>query len=377
MMQVSDGGIFNLPLRLSGSVVIDGDDKQRIVASVTRGKATSRYIIDSQIHYFLQQFALPRSLSEVADQLADEGYSRDNVLQFGKNLVKTPLLEFCAEESQIPEIELICQYWGWQWMASFKHRKFDGVYQVVDSSGCDRVIKAIRSPQSYSETMRISKQLENERAVMLRLQGIPEVVRVIDWQVSPFMTLSMEYIHGRNLTECVLADASIQDRLNWCRQISRIVRDIHSAGVVHGDLHTSNFMCEQTGLIRAIDFDSSFVAGSPYIPRIGGAAHFMPPERCTDHWHESSEATPDFASDIYQLGVILYFVLTGKPPFRGETYSELMKMVKAGHFRKLESIVGENVPMPITQSIHDCLAIHPALRPASLDNLVGLFEEFK
>jgi serine/threonine-protein kinase len=379
-MNGQHAGMDDVVIRLSPGVVFTVDHDGRPRAEIARGASTTRFAIDADIQTFLECFRQPLTLQEAAAALAPQGFAPDNVLQFGKAMLKTPLLEFHDDTMTVPHAGAILAAAGMELVTAFKDRKFDGVYhvrqaqQVDEDAGRDRIVKLLRAPAQLGVAQRVLRRMENEYAVLKRLDAVPAVVKAGRFIASPHPCFDMEYIEGSTLTDLVMTPCGSARRIAIAHEAVAALAGIHACGVIHGDLHTSNFLLDTAGRLRVIDFDCSFVHGGGYVPRVGGAVHFMPPERMTDDWHTRREVEPDFASDIYQLGIILYFVLKGVPPFRGSQYAALAGAIRRGEYAPLtHTREGDPLPAELCRAVEDCMAYDPARRPASLAGVLPIF----
>ena len=136
--------------------------------------------------------------------------------------------------------------------------------------------------------------------------------------------LWMELIDGETLAEAVLARGPMSPReaagigIDVCRAVSAL----HAHGLVHRDVKAANVMREVGGRIVLMDFSGAHGIDDALPPTLQGTPIYMAPEVLA-----GGRATP--ASDIYAIGVLLFFVLTGRHPVEGETLADL----EAAHAR--------------------------------------------
>ena len=131
-----------------------------------------------------------------------------------------------------------------------------------------------------------------------------------------------EHIHGaRTLNAYGHPDhlLPIEDVVRIIYKCAKALHYAHGRGVIHRDIKPSNLMLTQDNDVRIIDFGIALISGSdvPSIDGIAGSPSYMSPEQI-----QSESVTSQ--SDLYSLGVVMYELLTGHRPFRGQSLSQLM-----------------------------------------------------
>lgn len=354
-------------MRLNPTAEFEQDDATgHVVVRVSRGAALTRYKINAAIRQFLESFREPTTLEQVAASLAKDGYDREAVMAFGKQVVKTPMIEF-HDPSGTPRqrIDEVIASLGYTFQFAYKEKEFEGVYRVLGPYGRTEVLKTMHTRPEARGAADIAARIGNEFGVLRSLQDVEGVVRATRHADAPWPHLTMRFVEGVALLDH--GPRSMRSSLALCARVARVVVALHDHGIVHGDLHTSNFIDDGEGGITLIDFDCAFSVDGGYVPRIGGAIHFLPPERAVASWNEHSAVVPDYASDIYQSGVVMYALLTNDLPFRGATLSELSQNIRGRPYRPLPARTSEGaIPPDVVDFVHRCLSADRSARPRDL-----------
>lgn len=133
--------------------------------------------------------------------------------------------------------------------------------------------------------------------------------------------ISMEYIEGQTLQEKIEeGDLDLQTVIDYGLQGSGALAEAHDAGIVHRDIKPGNIMVDRKGRIKVMDFGLAKQKGTGEITKTGstvGTTAFMSPEQI-----QGGEV--DHRADIFSFGVVLYQMLAGQKPFRGEHEAAMM-----------------------------------------------------
>lgn len=107
-----------------------------------------------------------------------------------------------------------------------------------------------------------------------------------------------------------------QETLYFAQQVARALDHAHSRGIIHQDIKPQNIMLLRDGTAKVMDFGIASFANSQETRKVSseamGSVHYISPE-------QAKGITADFRTDLYSLGVVMYEMLTGTLPFRGET----------------------------------------------------------
>lgn len=230
------------------------------------------------------------------------------------------------------------------------------VYRAYDMT-MDRevAIKLVRNDGTVDEKQ--FRRMQNEAKALAALDhpNIVKVQAVNFGGVDGYLGLiAMELVCGETLQEKVKGDGPLkaEDAEKICAAIADALAHAHSKGVVHRDLKPHNIIVTTGGGIRIMDFGIAKLIGvqDQRLTRTGevvGSPQYMSPEQC-------SNQSIDQRSDIYSLGALMYFLLTGSPPFDGATVLEVL-MKHSSEAPNLEAITDQRIKAIIAK----CLAKNP------------------
>lgn len=181
---------------------------------------------------------------------------------------------------------------------------------------------------------------------------------------------AMELLDGATLQEVIVRDGPLPASrvVPILRQILGALGEAHDAGLVHRDVKPANLiLCERGGLrdfVKVLDFGLVKSLGSAVDPMmshedaIKGTPLYMAPEAVLD------PRSLDARADLYAVGAVAYFMLTGRPPFEGSNVVEICSQ----HLHVVPEPVSrrvDGVPPTLDALILSCLAKKPSDRPAS------------
>jgi len=149
----------------------------------------------------------------------------------------------------------------------------------------------------------------------------PNIVVVDDADcASGVCFLVMEYVDGSNLYELVKKDGSfsVEDTINYVLQAAQGLAAAHAEGIVHGAITPARLLLAKNRTIKILGFGLATVSAIPQpelveADTIMEAVDYMAPE------HAMDMDTTDARADIYSLGCTLFYLLTGKPPYDGDS----------------------------------------------------------
>ena len=215
-----------------------------------------------------------------------------------------------------------------------------GPYDILEELGAggsgtvykalDKRTERIVALKVLSQTMAADGQTAERflRGAMLAAKvQHPNIARVFEsGQDGPDYFMAMEYVEGTPLSRKATPDAPLPEReaLEITKQLASALDACHKLGIVHRDVKPSNIIVTASGLAKLTDLGIAreVEGGADDLTLTGhsiGTPHYMSPEQC------ASSKDVDARSDIYSLGATLFFMLTGRPPFSGDSVFEVMK----------------------------------------------------
>ncbi|MBZ3875091.1 Sperm motility kinase 2B [Sciurus carolinensis] len=196
----------------------------------------------------------------------------------------------------------------------------------------------------------------SEPNVMMSLEhpNVIQLFQVIETHEHIYM--AMEYAGGGELLKHIPTGGMQEEEARRIfRQIAGAVGYCHKNGIVHQDLNAQNIMLDAQGNSKLIDFGLSMrVTAGQKLRRSWGTLAYLAPEIIL---HREYEGPP---ADVWSLGVILFYMLTGKCPFRDIFHWELARRIVEGRYH-----IPDSVPPLARRLIRRMLSANPMKRPTA------------
>jgi serine/threonine-protein kinase len=176
---------------------------------------------------------------------------------------------------------------------------------------------------------------------------------------------AMEYVEGQSLDEAIHEKGKLpwKDVLDIGIQVCHALKHVHDHGVIHRDIKPQNLLLTPAGQVKVTDFGIAKLFASTHLTSTGGVvgtAEFLSPE-------QAAGKPVSKRSDLYSLGVVLYTCLTGRTPFEGPTYLDLLHKHRYAQCDRPQKVVPD-LPYEIDELVSQLLEKDPAKRPP--DSLV-------
>jgi serine/threonine protein kinase len=213
---------------------------------------------------------------------------------------------------------------------------------------------------AHSDNVNLIERFKREAHILEKIND-PHIVRIVDYGVdNNVYFIVMEYIDGQSLKELYLATGPLQviRMLDYAHQIAEGLETAHKQGVVHRDIKPQNIHITNKNVAKITDFGLALSVDSQTITRsdeIMGTPYYIAPEQL------ESAHSADTRADIYSLAAMSFDLLSGRPPFEGNTLLEIAEKHKHDPVPSL-SRLRYDIPIELDAVIQKAMAKSPAQR---------------
>lgn len=247
------------------------------------------------------------------------------------------------------------------------------VYKALDHRLNRQVaLKILKDDYSGDAEFRRRFHAESQAVAML---NHPNIVSVYDVSTDGDADyIVMELVDGITLKQYIERRGGYlnwKESLHFASQIAKALEHAHNQGVIHRDIKPHNVMILKNGSAKVTDFGIARMmsAQNTLTKEALGSVHYISPE-------QAKGGRVDNRSDIYSLGVVMYEMITGQPPYDGESpVAVALQHINGG--AKMPSILNPNLPGGLEQIIMRAMAVDPAQRYSSATELLDDMEEFR
>lgn len=236
----------------------------------------------------------------------------------------------------------------------------------------DVAIKVLR--KDYSDNAEFQNQFRLEARSAANLSH-PNIVTVHDFGFADgLLYIVMEHIPGKDLKQLIRERGrfSVQDGIPLMVQACAGIGYAHRAGLVHCDVKPHNMLVSKDGRLKVTDFGIARALASitPHerTDIVWGSPLYFAPE-------QAAGELPTPASDVYSLGVVLYEVLSGTPPFTASTADELARLHISARPIPIREYIPD-IPVALEEIVMKVLSKEPAARYRTADQLGRVLQRF-
>ena len=251
-----------------------------------------------------------------------------------------------------------------------------GGMAVVYKARCHRLnrlvaIKILKDEFSRDEEFRRRFRAEGEAVAMLSSANIVQVYDVSSTDSANYIV--MELIDGISLKQYMEKKGTLnwKETLHFAMQIAKGLEHAHSKGIVHRDIKPHNVMVLKNGSVKVMDFGIARVMSksNTLTKEALGSVHYISPEQAKGSW-------VDNRSDLYSLSVVMYEMMTGRPPYDGESpVAVAIQHINGGAV--MPSKLNPNIPGGLEQIIMKGMALDVKDRYPSAGEMLRDMEEFR
>ena len=251
-----------------------------------------------------------------------------------------------------------------------------GGMAVVYKARCHRLnrlvaVKILKDDNLGDEDFRRRFHAESQAVAML---SHPNIVSVYDVSTSIMADyIVMELIEGISLKEYMETRGTLnwKETLHFGIQIAKALEHAHSRGIVHRDIKPHNVMVLKNGSVKVTDFGIARMMskGNTLTKEALGSVHYISPE-------QAKGGRVDTRSDIYSLGVVMYEMMTGRPPYDGDSpVSVAIQHINGG--AAMPSTLNPNIPGGLEQIIMKAMALEIDDRYTTATQMLQDMDEFR
>jgi eukaryotic-like serine/threonine-protein kinase len=256
-----------------------------------------------------------------------------------------------------------------------------GMIYKARQPGLDRVValKMILAGEHASAGELARFRTEAEAVASLQHPNIVQIYEVGEWHGpgghAPLPFLSLEYVDGGNLQQKLAASLPPpREAAGLMEVLARAVHYAHRQGVLHRDLKPANVLLTADGTPKLTDFGLAkrldHDKGQTQSEAVLGTPSYMAPEQARGTSRDVGRA-----ADVYSLGAILYETLTGRAPFRGQSYSDTLEQVRTQEPPPPRALQPK-VPRDLETICLTCLRKEPSRRYATAGELADDLRRF-
>jgi serine/threonine-protein kinase len=333
----------------------------------------------------LEAFKVPHTPDEVAQLVSDANQcSIENIASalasFLNRMVKLGAL--VPEETNNIRKQANAFFDNWKETKTFKEFTLVDLIGKKSEAYLFKCCKTYEPDFFYTLKILLSKKSTagflRERSILESIPSHRNIRKCV--YASPFAEefpyLLLEYIDGKPISDRAIKDETcLKDKYKIIQGVLSSIDHLHQANILHGDIHASNFLADANNEVHLIDLGMSHQLNEETAGH-GGVARYMAPERLPNHNLNFSKGQGDFLSEIFQLGICLYLLLSGNYPFKAYLLRELAEAIRHQTPPSLEvTKLGEPIPESVSAVVFKALEKKTTNRYQSVHEMMVAWNE--
>ena len=300
------------------------------------------FLINNSIRFFLEKFDRFKTLDEVVAEIAYELGTESNILFKNcetifqllkkKSFLVSQKHYLRNQKSRAPLFKAGDTLGDYNILSLISNKKNVDLYQVQKNGELNPYVIKLLNGQKAENTNHYNKELaqfKHEYALLCKGVAVESLCKVHFFNVvkDKYAYIVMEWIEGEGLPRFLRHQVDLTENAAY-RLAEHILKGfalLHEANIIHGDIHPSNIMVKNSQEVKIIDLGLAVHEDYSLQQTVkkGGVMYYMPPERINISSLNKFSNHPDYYSDVYQLGLIMYFIFFRAEPFQGFIWDDL------------------------------------------------------
>ncbi|WP_158861509.1 serine/threonine-protein kinase [Lunatibacter salilacus] len=337
--RVSESLEIQSPMEYNGELCPDRFKENHHV--ITTGQLKKGFLINSSMRHFLEKFDSFKTLDEVVSELAlDLGTDKCSLFEYCEPIFKilkkkSFLVSQNNIENQKPRVPLFeagdtlgC----YRILSLISNKKNVDLYRVRKVGGVQPYVIKLLNSHKTENTRHYNKELaqfKHEYGLLCKGKTVDSLCKAYHFDLveDKYAYIVMECIEGESLPRFLRHQINFpeNDAYTLAHKILIEFTHLHDSKIIHGDIHPSNIMVKNSQEVKIIDLGLAIHEDHALKEAVkkGGVMYYMPPERINTSSLNKFSKHPDYYSDVYQLGLVLYFIFFRTEPFQGFIWEDL------------------------------------------------------
>jgi len=364
-------------------VTYNNSENEDQYSVLVKRKRVKEFVINEMIYNFLKLFHDYKSFNDVIDFYVAKTGAKKNERPALESQLKTFINQLTTkkwlvqEDSDHPEksyellLEEGSQFHNYSILKVLANNRLTDVYLAKDSEHKEVVIKLLNK-EKFRDLDRYGRYeiyFKNEYDFLKKFNS-PHINKAYNfYKKKDELFFTIKYIKGQSVFR-YLSNTTItaKQKKEVVLKILKGFSLIHNQNMYHGDIHSGNVMLTSKLAVKIIDFGHSNYIDAPsrlkgdLKIRNGGAHNFIPPERAMRSIESKFNAVEKFQSEVYQIGLLIYFIYVRSIPFNAKTWKTLVDEKRTFNCSTYEPFLNRRMPKRVRLFIIKALKRDPNLR---------------